>query len=94
MTLSEYAIQSLRLDRRLRESSRITAYAVDVLRIAEIMALVTLLFDLTPWGAFEQTPQQRISSVLFFSLFIAALNLVRNPAVEATLDKTDRDAAT
>ena len=94
MTLSEYAIQSLRLDRQLRASSRITAYAVDALRIAEIMALVTLLFDLTPWGNLEQTPQQRIGFVVFFSLLMAAINLVRHPAVEATLDKTDRDAAT
>lgn len=92
MTLSEYAIQSLRLDRQLRASSRITAYAVDALRIAEIMALVTLVFDLTPWGDLDQTPQQRIGFVVFFSLLMAAINLVRNPDVEATLDKADRDA--
>ena len=93
MTLTEYAIQSLRLDRQLRASSRITAFAVDALRTAEVMALVTLLFDLTPWGTVDQTPQQRIGFVVLFSLTMAAINLVRNPAVEATLDKADHDAA-
>lgn len=58
------------------------------------MALVTLLFDLIPWGTVEQTPQQRIGFVVFFSLIMAAINLVRHPAVEVTRDKADRDAAT
>ena len=90
MTLSEYALRSLHLDRQLRASSRITAYGVQALRMAEIMALLTLLSDLTPWRVVAESPGQRISFIAFFSLAMAALNLVRDPGIEEQLDALDR----
>jgi hypothetical protein len=93
MTLTEYSIQSLRLDRRLRESSRISAYAVEALGIAKVMALVLLVSDLTPWSVANESPEGRMVFVIFFALGMAAVNLVRHPDAEATLDNLDRDAA-
>jgi len=80
MTLTEYAIQSLRLDRRLRESSRISAYAVEAFRSATVMALVVLVSDLTPLSVADESPEQRIGFVIFFALLMPAVNLVRTSA--------------
>ena len=93
MTLTEYSIQSLRLDRRLRESSKISAYAVEAFRIATVMALVVLVSDLTPWRVANESPERRMGFVIFVALVLAAVNLVRSRWFEATLDTLDRDAA-
>lgn len=95
MKLTDYAIKSLRLDRELRSSSRIVAYALDAFRHASIMALLLLCLDLTPFALYPtEEPRRRLTFIILWALLMALINLVRNPSVEATLDKADRDAST
>lgn len=53
MSISAYSLKRLRLDRELRNRSRILAFGLDALRHAQIVALLVLLADLTRWPFFD-----------------------------------------
>ncbi len=94
MTISQYSVKRLRLDRELRQRSRILAFGHDAFRHAQIMALIVLLLDLTPWAFFEPgESSRRASFVLGWAIFMAAFYLLRPSILYAPLEKLDRDAA-
>ncbi len=94
MKLTDYAIKSLRLNRELRTTSRIVAYALDAFRHAGILAFLLLCLDLTPWALFPAPDvRARLSFVVLWALCMALINLVRDPAI-AAISRKNRDAAT
>jgi hypothetical protein len=94
VTVSDYSIKRLRLDRELRNQSRILAFGLDAFRHAQIMALLVLLADLTPWPLFDAGETgRRVSFVLGWAILMATVYLIRPSILHAPLDKLDRDAA-
>lgn len=95
MTIAQYSIKRLRLDRELRDRSRILAFGLDAFRHAQIMALLILLVDLTPWAFIEPgETAQRASFVLGWATLMATVYLLRASFLEVPFDRLDRDAAT
>jgi formate-dependent nitrite reductase membrane component NrfD len=92
--ISQYSIKRVRLDRELRDRSRILAFGLDAFRHAQIMALLILLLDLTPWAFYEPGESaQRASFVLGWAILMATIYLFRPSFLEVPLEKLERDAS-
>jgi hypothetical protein len=94
MLVKDLAAQRWQRDREFRRDRRFLAFLMDFWRHAQIMALLVLLSDLTPWplGA-DRTPGQRAFFVLGWAFLMALIYVVRPSLLEPKAPQ-DRDATT
>ncbi len=93
MTIKDLALKRWQGDREFRRNQRGLAFLRDFFNHAQIMALLVLLSDLTPWPlGVDRTPGQRAFFVLGWAAIMAFIYFLR-PSILEPKASQDRDAA-